>query len=43
MLIDILIQADYRKWQDTPKYCEALINSDQNFDRIAKCDLTMSK
>ena len=41
--MDILLQADYMQWQDTPKHCRELIISDYTFDRIAKDDITMSE
>ena len=41
--MDILLQADYMQWQDTPKHCRELIISDNTFDRIAKDDITMSE
>ena len=39
--MDILLQVDYKQWQDTPKHFRAFIISDHTFD-IAKDDLTMS-
>ena len=41
--MDILVQVNYKQWQDTPKHCKAFIISDHIFDIIVKDDLTMSK
>ena len=43
MLMDILLQVDYKQWQDTPKHYTAFIIFDHTFDIIAKVDPTMSK
>ena len=39
MLMDILLQMDYKQWQDTLKHYRAFIISDHTFDIIAKVDL----
>ena len=41
MLMDILLQVDYKQWQDTPKHCRAFIISGHTFDIITKDDFTI--